>query len=124
MPLLLHRCIADQCRKSLFFEVKEKPHKSLMVFSSWTPGRIFQEKGTCVVFRIAPHRLGLQELKLSTRRICQRILCSQSLYEACEVLVAASPSSAQSVIIRIRSSATTGARKRGFRQLMLRQTAH
>lgn len=63
-----------------------------MVFSSWSPGRIFQEKGTCVVFRIAPHRLGLQELKLSTRRICQRILCSQSLYEACEVLVA-SPSS-------------------------------
>lgn len=45
------------------------------------------------MFRIAPHRLGLQESKLSTRRICQRILCSQSLYEACEILVAASPSS-------------------------------
>lgn len=131
-----------QCRKSLFFPSAKwsltkasnlftvqsvARDTSLIVFSSWSPGRVFQEKGSCVVFRIAPHRrLGLRKSTVHqvnlpagffTLKACIR--CARSWWQpGPRPLVCPHQSSFSSEALQQQE-----VQRRGFRQLMLWHTA-
>lgn len=136
---MLHRCIANSCIKSLFSPlVQVEPHKSLKFLHCRTlqeiPAslfsvperavRVFQEKGSCVLFCIAPHRrLGHQESTVHQGNLPADSLLSKPVsgVQGPGGSLGLVLSSAASVIVHLRGAATTGSQRRGFRQLI--QTA-
>lgn len=112
---------------SLFTGQSVARDTSLIVFSSWSPGSVFQEKGSYVVFRRAPHRrLGLQKSTVHqvnlpagffTLKACIR--CARSWWQpGPRPLVCPHQSSFSSEALQQQE-----VQRRTFRQLMLWRTA-